>query len=180
MRPPETGRGEGRDASKARFSGQSARGPALCEPIASTEGEAPTGGAFAAPAGWSTAEALRRGYGPAWRAGRPGVRRWRRPPWRGGQRRRRRAEQLARCPVVHGASSGLPKSSWGACSCHHWGSAMATWKPCFGPAEPAAGADGPGSLAPLGSPARGTPARALGGGGVWGRGCDVHTWKGSR
>ena len=158
MTPPETGRGEGRDASKARFSGQGARGPALCEPIASTEGEAPAGGAFAAPAGWATAEALRRGYGPAWRAGRPGVRCWQNRRGEGdrdvsaGREARampHRPQRVERFAEV--VSGGVLVPSLGFRNGH--------LKPCFEPAEPAAGADGPGSLAPLGSPARGTPAR---------------------
>src|SRR5271168_1591860 len=153
--PPEPGRGEGRDASKAWFSGQGARGPALCEPMVSTEDEAPTGGAFAAPAGWATAEALRREYGPAWRAGRPGVRCWRDRCGEGDRgvgaerearampRRPRRLERFAE--VVLG---GVLVPSLGFRNGH--------LKPCF---EPAAGADGPGSRAARGSPARGTPAR---------------------
>ena len=176
--PPETGRGEGRDASKARFSGQGARGPALCEPIASTEGEAPAGGAFAAPAGWR--QRRRSGAGTGLR-GALGVRGFvlARPPWRGGQRRRRRAGSSRDAPsstapravcrsrlgwrarAIIGVPQWLPEAVLRARRTRRW---------CRRSGQPrSARQPGPRHT-----------GKTLGGGGVWGRGCDVHTWKGSR
>ena len=87
--------------------------------------------------------------------------------------------KLARCPDSDSASSGFPPSSrgraraiigvpqWPPGAVHR---ARPTRRWCRRSGQPRyARQPGPRHT-----------GRALGGGGVWGRGCDVHTWKGSR
>src|SRR5271155_2785889 len=163
--PPEAGDGEGGDASTPWFSGQDARGPAR---LASTVDEAPTGGAFAPPPGWATKEPISPGASlrARWASGSSSLTHRsadateanvvaRRPVSARNRRRRTGSSRVAPTATAHRAAfrhrlGGVLVPSLGFRNGH--------LGPCIGPAQQAAGADGPGSLAPLGSPARGTPA----------------------
>src|SRR5277367_2937637 len=163
--PPEAGDGEGGDASTPWFSGQDARGPAR---LASTVDEAPTGGAFAPPPGWATTETISPGASlrARWASGSSSLTHRsadateanvvaRRPVSARNRRRRTGSSRVAPTATAHRAAfrhrlGGVLVPSLGFRNGH--------LGPCIGPAQQAAGADGPGSLAPLGSPARGTPA----------------------